>query len=98
MKLEEAKKKLDYHKNIIASLDEKSELFEAIKTVLQSLENSISEDKVKEKIGELKEYIVSLEKQQNELIALGGDDLHIRDEITNVEEQIKILKELLEDK
>lgn len=133
MKLEEAKKKLDYHKNIIASLDEKSELFEAIKTVLQALEtyqniihdkdqeiielnqkcilekvakeeleelleNSISKDKVKEKIEELKEYIVSLEKQQNELIALGVDDLAIRDEIAKTEEEIKPFQELLEDK
>ncbi len=93
MKLEEAKKKLDYHKNIIASLDEKSELFEAIKTVLQALDNSISKDKVKEKIEELNKNIdLSIDNSK------GGLDEDFIDKGTKLLAQKRILEELLEDK
>ena len=93
MKLEEAKKKLDYHKNIIASLDEKSGLFEAIKTVLQALDNSISKDKVKEKIEELNKNIdLSIDNSK------GGLDEDFIDKGTKLLAQKRILEELLEDK
>lgn len=102
MELKKAKKGLkrfcEYEDSVVLTDNALYEYQEMIETVLQELDNSISKNKIKEKIEELKEYIISLEKQQNELISLGGDDLHIREQIAEIEEQIKILEELLEDK
>lgn len=53
------------------------------------------EEKIDDKIKELEEEIERLEKNQNKIIALGGDDLHIREEIWQIEEQIKLLKSII---
>ncbi len=111
MKLEEAKKKLDYHKNIIASLDEKSELFEAIKTVLQALDNSISKDKVKEKIEKIdlkiNNFKIEINKTLREIEEVETEtEIDINEQyICNMEIEFeeleitkRILEELLEDK
>ncbi len=57
MKLEEAKKKLNYHKQVLIVADEtgtKNDLVEAIETVLQALDNSISKEKAEKKMETLK--------------------------------------------
>lgn len=68
----------------------------AIETVLSELENSISISKVEEAIEELNQEIENCERRQNEVIALGGDDLHIREEIWDLEDKIYSLKQILE--
>lgn len=69
---------------------------EALETVLSELENSISISKVEETIEELNQEIENCERRQNEVIALGGDDLHIREEIWDLEDKIHSLKQILE--
>jgi len=66
---------------------------EAIETVLQALENSISKDKVKEKIEELNKNIdLSIDNSK------GGLDEDFINKGTKLLAQKRILKELLEDK
>lgn len=71
---------------------------ENAKILLNYIENSIPKEVVEEKIEQLKQYILNLEMKQNEIIAMDGDDLPIRDEIAIVEEQIYLLQELLQEK
>ena len=86
MKLEEAKKKLNYYKQLLIVMDETetpNDFEEAIETVLQALENSISKDKVKEKIERAKKVLETLDNEyerDNQIII------------------INYLEELLEDK
>ena len=102
--LEEAKERLNRFKTIrimygntfVMTTEQLEQTQKDVKVLLQALDNSIDKSIIENKIEELKEYISDLKKRQNEIIALGGDDLHIRYEIAEVEEQIKILQELLE--
>lgn len=48
----------------------------------------MSKEEKQEKIEELKREIDRLERNQIEVIGLGGDDLPIREEIWEIEEQI----------
>lgn len=99
MELEEAKLRIKYLIKDGCSCEECLKRKEAYKIILKALEelqsNSIPKKVIEDKIEELQEYIITLEKQQNEIISLGGDDLHIREQIWEVEEQIKILQDLL---
>lgn len=88
MKLEEAKKKLNYHKQVLIVADEtgtENDLVETIETVLQELENSISKDKVKEIQGKIQlEYEKNIEKNPTYAFVLKC--------------KLEILEELLEEK
>lgn len=65
MKLEEAKKKLNYYKQLLIAIDETetpNDFAKAIETVLQALDNSISKEKLKEIIDKcipIKENIIT---------------------------------------
>ena len=98
MDIERAKKianKLNWS-HFDMSEDSSKEYIKAIETVLEELENSISISKVEEAIEELNQEIENCERRQNEVIALGGDDLHIREEIWDIEDKIHLLKQTLE--
>ncbi len=84
---------------------------EAIETVLQALENSISKDKVKEKIGEIDLKINNLKIEINKTLreneeARNETEIYINEqylerleiELETLENTQKVLQELLEDK
>lgn len=52
----------------------------------------MSKEDKQQKIEELKREIDRLEQNQIEVIGLGGDDLPIREEIWEIEEQIRELR------
>lgn len=53
--------------------------------------------KKKEKLEELEDELKRLERCQNEIISLGGDDLEIRERMWELEDKIRELKEEVED-
>lgn len=68
--------------------------YEAIETVLQALDNSISKDKVKEKIDELNERIEKYREYTEQGIET---DVEWVDNVAD-RQVVQVLKELLEDK
>lgn len=84
MELEEAKNELnDLLKQRYEEQIETHNLFEAIETVLQELENSVSKDIIREKIEELKIEYKKLENSSDFIIA------------DTIQPKIQVLKELL---
>lgn len=96
MKLEEAKKKLNYYKQLLIVMDETetpNDFEEAIETVLQALENSISKDKVKEKLNTVKDRIAYLRKEINKTL---NEEVETETEIDINEQYIECLEIELE--
>lgn len=114
MKLEEAKRKLDYYKKILLVTDETgtpNDFAEAIETVLQALDNSVSKDKVKERIEETDLKINNLKTEISKTLKENEEagtetEIDINEQyICNMEIELekleiaqKVLEKLLEDK
>lgn len=111
MKLEEAKKKLNYHKQVLIVADEtgtKNDLVESIETVLQALEELEIKNRgrIIGKYGDitldeiLKDKYISKDKVKENIEKLNNEARIHKDEtiLTIIEREKLVLRNLLEDK